>query len=172
MIDPNEWEAVRPLFRTAFRTSLHFALASVDADGAPRVTPIGTVLLAEPGHALYFELFAHGLGARLSADPRVSVLAVDSGRLLWLRALWQVRFPRPPAARLVGRASPERRPPTEGERRRWERRMGPVARLPGARRLWGELPWVRDLWIDRIDRVRIGPLTQASGEAPGRPAPG
>jgi hypothetical protein len=159
VIDTGEWDELRGLFRATFSSSLHFSLASVGGGGEPLVTPIGSVLLAEPGHALFFELYAHGLGARLAADPRVSLLAVDSGRLLWLGALWRGRFPRRPAVRLVGRAAPECRPSTEAERERWRRRVAPVWALRGSRTLWSDLARVRDLWIDRVDRVRIGPLT-------------
>lgn len=162
MIAEPEWTQLRRLLASAFSSSLHTAVASVGPDGAPYVTPIGSLLLGDPGHAFYFEIFASGLGRRLGRDQRLSVLVVDSGRLLWLRALVGGRFPRPPAVRLVGRAG-ERRPPSESELRRWRRRVGLLARLPGGRTLWSRLDAVRELRIERVDPIRLGALTDRPG---------
>ena len=40
-----QWETARALVNRAFRNSLHYAFASVNADGTPHVTPIGSMLL-------------------------------------------------------------------------------------------------------------------------------
>ena len=159
MIDPVEWRALRRLFGSAFGSSLHVSVSTVDAGGAPVVTPIGSFFLAEPGRAFYFELYARRLGERLDADPRVSVLAVDSGKLLWLRALFTGRFARRPAVRLVGRAEPGSREATETERARFVRRVGPAWRLRGSQRLWGGLVRVREIRIDRVERIGLGPMS-------------
>jgi hypothetical protein len=46
----SSWSNVRTLWTEAFRTSFHFAVASVRPDGSPHVTPIGSVLLCRsPG---------------------------------------------------------------------------------------------------------------------------
>jgi hypothetical protein len=161
MIDTEQWAQLQRVFRAAFATSLHFSIASLDATGAPCVTPIGSVLLAEPGHAFFFEVLAQGLARRLGADQRVSVLAVDSGRWLWLRALWRGSFARTPAVRLIGRAAPEARRASPAEISRWRRRLGPVWQLEGSRILWSNLTEVRDLWIERIEPIRLGVLTRS-----------
>lgn len=164
-LDPHAWDALKRTMSRAFISSLHFAIASVDVDGAPLVTPVGTVFLDEPGRAHYFELYATGLGQRLSRDPRVSVLAVDSGRVLWLESLVRGRFVRVPAIRLVGVASRETRPSTEAERSRLGRRLGFARRSPGGRVLWPDLESeaartvaVRELVVERIDVVRFGAM--------------
>jgi hypothetical protein len=164
-LDPHDWQTLKRTMSDAFASSLHFAIASVDADGAPRVTPVGTVFLNEPGHAHYFELYATGLGRRLSHDPRVSVLAVDSGKVLWLQSLLRGRFQRTPAVRLVGVAARETRLSTAAERARLGRRLGPARYLPGGRILWPDLEGeaastvgVRDLVIERVDLVRFGAM--------------
>lgn len=161
MIDENDWRGLRRLFAGTFSSSLHFSIASLGPDGAPFVTPVGSVLLQdEPGRASYFELYTQGLGARLVEDPRLCVLAVDSGRWLWLRALWRGRFPRLPAIRLRGRAELDLRAPTDRERRRMLKRIRGVRHLRGGRLLWGDLDCpVRDIVIDEVDTVGLGALT-------------
>ena len=160
MIDPALWDDVRRLTRSAFATSLHFSLSTIGADGSPAVTPIGSLCLLEPGRACYLEFHATGLGHRLDADPRVSILAVDSSRLRWLRALLSGRFARRPAVRLVGRADGPARPATEQDLARFTRQVALVRALPGGRKLWQRNARVRELRIERIDEVGVGPLTR------------
>jgi hypothetical protein len=159
MIDETQWAEVRRVFNRSIASSLHCSIASLGAEGQPLVTPIGSILLAAPGHACYFELFSTGLGRRIAADPRVSLLAVNSARSAWLRALFRARFSERPAVRLVGTASPERRLATGVEIARFRKRIAPVARLRGARLLWSQLKWVRDVQVERIDAIHIGALT-------------
>jgi Pyridoxamine 5'-phosphate oxidase len=168
MIDASQWNQLRPLFADAFASSLHFAVASVDDTGAPLVTPIGSLLLAEPGHAVFFEVYAHGLAKRLAIDPRVSVLAVDAGKWRWLRALATGSFAQAPAVRLVGRAAAHSRESTEAERARWWKRVGVTRWLPGSRTLWPNMAQVRDVWIDRLDPMALGAMTRQLGQRTSR----
>ncbi len=170
MIDETTWSTLRRLFSAAFVSSLHVSLASIDRDGSPMVTPLGSLLLGEPGHAFYFELYASGLGRRLAANPQVSLLAVDSGRPLWLRALVSGHFGRIPAVRLHGEAAPAARASTEDERARLRRRFGLLRKLPGGRLLWPGVDGpqshtipVRDIRIGRVEALRLGPLTVDPG---------
>lgn len=169
-MDADRWQELKRLFSRTFASSLHFAIASADADGAPMVTPVGTVFLDGPGRAYYFELYATGLGQRLARDPRVSILAVDSGKGLWLRSLLGGRFLRAPAVRLVGTAAAESRPSTAEERARLVRRLRFVRHLPGGRILWPDVESeaglrvrVRDVSVERIDWVRFGPMEVVAG---------
>ena len=46
------WREVRSLFKESFRSSFHFAIATVGGEGDPHVTPIGSLVLGKPGHGL------------------------------------------------------------------------------------------------------------------------
>jgi hypothetical protein len=153
------WPQIAALCRASFRSSLHFAIGSNGADGHPHLTPIGSLLALEPGRALYFDLFAGGLRARLDADPRVCVMAVDSSRWTWLRALWSGHFTHAPALRLYGRAG-VRRPATAEEKARFHKRVGWLLKLKAARMMWERLDHVRELHFDTCQPVRIGALTR------------
>jgi len=155
----DHWRGIRRVFAAAFASSFHFAIATVGADGEPCVTPIGSVVLTEPGRGFYFEEFPTRLPRNLRRDPRVSILGVNSSRLFWLRALLFGRFPAPPAIRLSGRVVGEPRDATAGELALWQRRVSSLRRLRGYALLWGRLRRVRDLEIDIAEPVLLGPMT-------------
>ena len=154
----HDWPVIQDMFRRAFGSSLHTAVATVDADGSPRLAPIGSLMLTEPGRGIYFDRFTTDTAANLDRDPRIAVLAVDSGKWFWLWGLVRGRFPALPAIRLEGKAGP-RRPATEEERRRWQRRVRRVRRTRGHRLLWGSLTHVRDLTFESAEAIELGRMT-------------
>jgi hypothetical protein len=99
-------------------SSLHCAVASLDPDGSPHVTPIGSVLLSEPGRAVYFDAHNVALARNLDRDPHCAMLAVDSRKASWLRALLRGLFDKAPGVRLIGTVSPAR-PATSAELERF-----------------------------------------------------
>jgi hypothetical protein len=155
---PLDWNLVRRGVTDAFRSSLHCSVATLNEDGSPHLTPIGSVLLTEVGRGIYFEIFTTQLARNLERDPRLEVMAVHGGKGFWLSALARGRFSRPPGFRLSGRAGP-RRPATAEEQCRWRRTVRRLRRLRGHDLLWGQLTHVRDLTFDAVTPVRVGALT-------------
>jgi len=154
-----DWAMAREMFRRAFRTSFHYAIATVGEDGTPHLTPIGSVLLNDPARGIFFDIFSSQLSHNLDRDPRVCVMAVDSGKSFWLASLIRGRFTATPALRLTGTAGP-RRPATPTEQQRWLRRVRPVRRLKGHQLLWGDLTHVRDLTFHTALPVQLGTMTR------------
>jgi hypothetical protein len=152
-----DWEIIRRVLRDGFSSSFHFAVASVGEDGAPHVTPIGSLLLGEVGHGLYFEEYAAGLARRLRRDQRVCVMAVNGGRWELLKALWRGEARRPFGVRLHGTVG-ERRPATPEEIARFQRRVRHLRFLRGHGLIWGRLRTVREVTFQAFEPVRIGPL--------------
>ncbi|ANM32217.1 hypothetical protein ABI59_11765 [Acidobacteria bacterium Mor1] len=139
--------------------SRYVSMASTDPDGHPRVTPIGSLMLKRDGTGCYGELFAHGLGKNVDRDDRVTILAVSASKWLWLDALIRGRFRTVPGARLRARIG-ELRDSTEVERRIWFRRIRGVRWTRGSKMIWEKLPHVREVTIESIEPVRIGPMTK------------
>ena len=109
MIDEPSWQQARRILRNGLASNLHCSIASVDPEGRPHVTPIGSVMLApEPGRGLYFDILNARLSRNVDAQPSVCVLAVDSRKTVWLRALVSGRFTDPPGVQLDGTAGPRR----------------------------------------------------------------
>jgi len=157
-IDSDQWTELKRLAGRTFSTSLHFAIATVNADGTPHVTPIGSLMLTTPGEGFFFEVFADRLCANLDRGSPVSVLGVISSAPLWLRALISGRFGAPPAFRLTGTAG-GRRASTPAERERWRRKVRFVRWLKGHDLLWGNLNTARDLHFHAFIPVRLGGMT-------------
>lgn len=158
-------EEAWPEIRGVASRSLAFAFATVDADGTPRVTPVGSVYLhRDQPTGYYLEHFTSGLRRNLERDGRFSLLLLDPGPVFWLRSLWLGRFERPPSVRLLGRAGP-RRPSSDEERERWLRRVRLTERLPGHRILWQHMPCTRELVFERFEPVRLGAMTRGHWQA-------
>ena len=154
-----QWPEIKQLFRQSFKSSFHCAIATVNKDGEPHVTPIGSLILGRPGHGLYFERFPTQLPLNLQTNRSVCVLAVNSDRWFWLKSLLRGRFSTPPAVRLYGAAG-ELRDATEKEVQLWQRRVNSVRFTKGHQLMWAGMAKVRDIEFTRVEPVRAGAMTR------------
>lgn len=155
------WSEVRLLFRESFKSSFHYAIASVADNGEPHVTPIGSLILTEPGRGFYFEKFPRHLPRNVAGNNRICVLAVNSSRWFWLKSLWNGKFEAPPAVRLHGIAR-ELRPANERETALWQKRVHRLRLTKGHKLMWSDMNMVREIEFDRLEPVCIGPMTRGS----------
>jgi hypothetical protein len=139
-----EWHRIREVVARGQRSIVHCAIGSIGQDGMPNVTPVGTVFLRDDLSGYYFDQYASGLGRNIDANPRVCVMAVDGGRLFWMRSLFTGRFALPPGVRLYGTAGP-RRAASDEELRLIQERTRPTQWLRGSRLLWSDFTHVRDI---------------------------
>lgn len=49
------WDTISKVVQEAFNSCLHCAIGTVNDDGAPHVTPIGSLILRDDGTGFYFE---------------------------------------------------------------------------------------------------------------------
>lgn len=155
----SHWPRIRSLFNRTFYSSLHYAIATVNPDGTPHVTPIGSLILLEGQKGVYFEEFPSRLPANLSKNPRVCILAVNSGKLFWIKSLLAGDFATPPGIRLYGKAG-ERREATPEELRSWHRRVFPFRFTKGYRLLWKNMKHVREIHFESYEPIRLGEMTE------------
>jgi hypothetical protein len=153
------WIEIKELFRRSFRSSFHYAISTVNKNGEPHITPIGSLILTEPGHGFYFEEFPHQLARNIQTNKQICVLAVNSGVIFWLSSLLRGKFVSPPAIRLYGIAG-DLRPATEIEVQRWQKRVGSVSFTKGHRMIWKDMCTVRDIQFTRAEPVQIGSMTR------------
>lgn len=153
-----DWHAIKRLFKKSFSSSFHYAIATVDQEGEPHVTPIGSLILGAPGQGVYFEEFPSRLPDNLTNNPRLCVLAVNSSRWFWLASLLRGRFRTMPAVRLHGVAG-DVRAATDEEIALWQRRVRSVRFTSGHAKIWRNMRRVRDVRFTRIEPVRIGDMT-------------
>jgi len=114
-ISAQQWSQIRALFGDVSHVTPsprrgvpYCALGSVDEDGCPRVTPVGTLFLEEDMRGFYFELYSRRMAKNLDRNKRICALVVNTSMSLWGRALMKGRFRRPPAVRLMGIAGKRR----------------------------------------------------------------
>ncbi len=159
-IGTEDWAKIREICAAASRSSMHFAMGTINEDGSPWVTPIGALILREePGKAYFFEAFISQTSKNLEREPRMCALAVNSGLMFWVKALRGGRFPAPPGVRLIGRAG-TRREATDEEKKVWFDKMKRARRTKGYKLLWSDIKYVRDLEIGSFDLIKAGAMTQ------------
>lgn len=161
-IEERHWNQLKPLAGRVFGSSLHFAISTINPDGTPHVTPIGSLILTDPGNAYFFEVFTQKLPRNLDIGSPVAVLGVNSSSRLWLRSLLTGHFSDPPAFRLLGEAG-QRRASTLEERARWRRKVRLVKWTRGNDVLWGRLDTVRELHFHTVQPVEMGQMTADLG---------
>ena len=153
------WKDVKYLFKKSFKSSFHYAIATVTENGEPHVTPIGSLILGKPGHGFYFEKFTQHLPLNYASNRNICVLAVNSSRWFWLKSLVGGRFTSPPAVRLHGVAG-DLREATGTEIALWQKRVRRVSFSKGHAMLWRSMSMVRDIEFTRIEPVHIGKMTR------------
>ena len=164
-IDHGHWNQLKPLAGKVFGSSLHFTIATTNHDGTPHVTPIGSLILTDPGKAYFFEVFTRQLSRNLDIGSPVAVLGVISSSRLWFPSLIAGHFSYPPAFRLLGMAG-ERRSSTPAERAHWERKVRLLRWTRGYDLLWGNLNVVRELHFDRLQPVQLGQMSSRFERVP------
>ncbi len=153
------WHIVKNIFKNSFASSFHFSVASVDKNCKPHVTPIGSLILGKPGHAIYFEEFTSQLKENIKNNNCISVLAVNSNKWFWLKSLIFGRFSEPPAIRLSGEAGKLRKA-TTAEIEIWHKRVKSVSFTKGHKIMWKRMGMVREIIFSEIHPVHISTMTE------------
>ena len=158
-LNPQQWDKIRGIFSDAFRSSFHYAVATVNEDGSPHVTPIGSLFLGDDQRGFYFEEYVSALSRNLRHNKRVCVLAVNSGKYPLFKFLFRGKMTAPPGVRLIGTAS-EKRDATSQEIDLFKKRFGRYRMFKGYDLLWGKLRYVREIHFDAFEPLRVGMLTR------------
>lgn len=138
------WKQVKEVIEAGQMSTIYCSIASVNPDGTPNVTPVGTVFLRDDMTGYYFEHYSKALSDNLDKNPNICVMAVNAGKWFWLKSLFRGQFTAPPGVRLYGKAGPIRAATPE-EIQLIERRVKPTLWLKGARMLWTGFSHVRDI---------------------------
>ncbi len=158
----DDWAEIRRIFARAFYASI----ATVDADGRPHVTPIGSLILSrEPGRGFWFERFTTTLPRNLEGDSHLCALVVDTRLRLWGRALLTGQFPKAPGLRLRGTAG-ARRQATDRERELFQRRVRFARWTRGHQLLWSNFDRGREVTFDEVLPLRLGRMWPPRGGQP------
>jgi hypothetical protein len=148
----DNWQKVKKVLESGQASTIYCSIATVNPDGSPHITPVGTVFLRDNQTGYFFDHYAESLGQNIDQNPNVCIMAVNSGRFFWLRSLLKGKFVAPPGVRLYGTVGPIREA-TEEEIEKIEKRVKPTKWMKGARMLWTDFTHVRDIEFSRYKPI-------------------
>lgn len=154
----SNWKTIRAIFEEAYKSCVHFAVATVNEDGSPHVTPIGALILRDNQTGFYFEENPKKMPLNLKHNPRVCILAVNADKLFWGKSLLEGKFATPPAVRLSGTAG-KLRNATPDEVVAWQEKIAIAEGTKGYKLLWEKFAQVRDIAFDSFEPIDVGKMT-------------
>ncbi len=147
-------DKIKPLFSQA----LFCSVATVNAEGQPHVSPIGSVVLKDKSTGWFFQKFTKGIPANADHCDYASIMAVNAGRWYWLRALLRGQFNAPPAMRLVVKLG-QLRAATDAEALKFKRRVSVFRHTKGHAMMRRDMAKIREFEIVDYKPVYIGQMT-------------
>ena len=154
----DHWETIQMVFQQSLLSSLHYAVATVNKDGSPHVTPIAALFLRENKTGFFFDVFCVNMSNNLENNQRISVLAVNSSMAYWQESFISGRCETPPAVRLSGVVGQKREAAPE-EIAMWHQHVEFARGMKGYDLLWGNMRFVRDIYFDAFEPVQMGEMT-------------
>ena len=158
-INEQHWQTIRAVFEDSLSSAAHYAMATVNEEGTPHVTPIGSLFLRENATGFYFEHFPVRMAQNLATNKRVCILAVVTAQRFWRKSLFKGSFDTPPAVRLMGSVG-ERREATAEEVAKWQAHVRLARGTKGYDLMWKDMAKVRDVYFDSFEPVLCGEMTQ------------
>ncbi len=154
----SHWDEIRSIFDEAFKSCFHFAVATVNEDGSPHVTPIGALILRDDCTGYYFDENPVRMKRNLGRNPRLCVMAVNADKIFWGKSLLEGKFSSAPGVRLTGTAG-ELREATAEEIEAWHKKVALSRGTKGYKLLWEKMARVRDIKFDSFEPVLTGEMT-------------
>jgi hypothetical protein len=158
MITQEKWDIIRRVVDKANASCSHVSVATVNADGSPHITPIGSLALHDGPTGYFFDELCTDSRKNLDRDPGVCILAVHAGMPFWIKSLVMGKFSTPPAIRLVGTVKPLREAAPE-EIAAWYRHVAKARLTKGYESMWSRMHLVRDVHFDSFEAVNCGKMT-------------
>jgi hypothetical protein len=153
------WSDIRAHFNRSVKSSFHVSIASVNSEGQPIVTPIGSLFLNKELRGFYFEKYTSNLPLNAKQNKNICVLAVNSNLWFWVRSLIKVKFINDPAVKLYGVLG-EKRKASEIELSRLKKRtkLFKISKK-GYDYLWGDMCYVREVEFTKAEKIKLGKMT-------------
>jgi hypothetical protein len=153
------WTVIKAHFRRCIKRNMHVAIASVDSENVPTITPIGSLFLNDNQTGFYFEKFASKLPKNAKTHRTICILAVNTGKWFWIKALFRGSFTSHPAMKLYGELG-VKRDATSHEYRAFQRRVRSTRKLKGHQYLWKDMAQVREIHFTKAEQINLGKMTK------------
>lgn len=153
------WKTIQLVFQESRDSAMHYAVATVNEDGTPHVTPITSLFLRDDKTGFYLDEFPVHMSRNLERNPRVCILAVNSNLTFLQKSFLGGTYETPPAVRLMGSVG-EKREGTEEEIAQWQNHVKLARGTKGYDLMWKHMRMVRDIHFDSFEPVLMGEMTQ------------
>jgi len=153
------WETIQMVFQESRGSSTHYAVATVNADGSPHVTPIASLFLRDDKTGFYLDEFPVNMSRNLELNPRVCIMAVNSDLKFSIKSFLAGKYEAPPAVRLMGSVG-KKREGTAKEIAMWQNHVKLARGTKGYDVMWKNMRMVRDIYFDSFEPVLMGEMTQ------------
>lgn len=153
------WKSIKYHFKSSLKRNMFLAIASVNDQNEPTVTPIGSLFFNNNQTGFYFEKFATKLNKHAKTNNKICVIAVNNSKWFWLTSLFKGKFSSYPGVKLYGELG-ERREATEIEKRAMQRRVRITQGLKGHTYLWKDMSLVRDIKFTKAEKINLGQMTR------------
>jgi hypothetical protein len=153
------WPDIKAVFQNAQLTCRHCAIATVNEDGSPHITPVGSLFLRDNCTGYYFEEYSQKMAINFKHNNRVCVLAINSGIRYWFKSILLGRFPSPPGVRLYGIVG-QRRLGTKDEMESFQNRVRVARKFKGYKLIWKNMKHVREIHFKSFEPVHAAKMTQ------------
>ena len=144
MFFEKHWDEILNVLSRGKKSNRFFSIATVDKSGNPHVTPIGHVFFRDDMTGYYFDAYSKAMPKNFETNKRICLMAVNSGKLFWLKSLFRGEFDSAPAVRLFGEVGGARDASAE-EIEKFEKSIAITSKLKGHKLLWSNLTRVRDI---------------------------
>jgi len=152
------WEEIRILFEKTIKKNSYYAFATVDKNGNPHITPIGSLILEDGCTGFFFDRFPKQMKSNFETCQRVAVMTINNGFLYWFKAIRKGRFDSPPGIRLYGKVG-DLRQADDREIAIWQKKIKRARGTKGYDILWKDMSMVRDIYFDDFRLVKAGKMT-------------
>jgi hypothetical protein len=164
----NNWDELTKIVNKSFFSSHYFSVATIADDGAPHLTPIGSLMLVENKKGIMFEKYSVQMGNNIKTNNNICIMGINASLMAILKAVITKNLKDPLGVRLYGTAG-ERRKATKEEIESLHQRIqsalpifGRIIRhLSGYKILWGDMKYVRDIEFNKYEYVKFGKMTNS-----------
>ena len=151
----DHWAGIQNLFKKAPRC----AIATVNENGSPNITPIGSLCLRDNQTGYYFEEFSQKMPKNFEHNNRICVLAINPGMIFWMKSFFKGLCPSTPGVRLYGTVG-ERRIGSEEEIASFLDRVKRLRKRKVHEILFKNMKYLREIKFDSFEPINLGPMTQ------------
>jgi hypothetical protein len=141
--------------KSLLKSQPYCSIATVNQNGQPHNTPIGSVFLENESKGYYLEMYTRSIAANAKENNKACIMVVNASIWYWLKSLFKGKFVSPLGARIYVELK-EKRIGTDLEKNRFLKKVKPLKFTKGYKKLWGANQFhVRDFVITDIKPVAI-----------------